>query len=299
MREWLNNGIPSIAQHLGALSSYGLKDGSANGFGLKQKVNELIEQLMIALFPEVYGPEQINSAFIENAISIRLSNIALILFDILGKLADMDEQIGFSIEGDEKEALVKAFIETLPKIRETVQSDIAAAKLGDPAAKSNMEIMLAYPCLTAISVYRIANYLWTAKVPLVPRMMTEYSHSLTGIDIHPGAQIGHSFFIDHGTGVVIGETCIIGNFVKIYQGVTLGAKSFSYDEDGMIMAIKRHPNIEDNVVIYAGATILGGDTTVGENSVIGGNVWLTKSVPAGSIVYNSTPSPVIKQVDEN
>ena len=148
--------------------------------------------------------------------------------------------------------------------------------------------------MEAITIYRMAHKLFTLGVPLIPRIMTEYAHQKTGIDIHPGATIGDYFFIDHGTGVVIGETCIIGSHVKLYQGVTLGAKSFELDEDGNpVKGVKRHPNIEDNVIIYSGATILGGDTTVGANSVIGGNVWLVSSVPAGSKVYNSTPSPTI------
>lgn len=155
--------------------------------------------------------------------------------------------------------------------------------------------MLSYPAIEVISIYRLAHEMYLMKVPLIPRIMTEYAHQLTGIDIHPGAQIGESFFIDHGTGVVIGETCFIGNNVKLYQGVTLGAKSFTLDEQGNpIKGVKRHPNIEDKVIIYAGATILGGDTVIGHDSIIGGNVWLTQSVPPYSKVYNAQPSPIIK-----
>ena len=148
--------------------------------------------------------------------------------------------------------------------------------------------------MEAISTYRLAHVLWELEVPLIPRIMTEFAHSNTGIDIHPGAKIGHHFFIDHGTGVVIGETTVIGNNVKLYQGVTLGARSFDVDEKGTLLANKRHPNIEDNVIIYSGASILGGDTTVGHDSVIGGNVWLIKSVAPYSKVYNSTPEPFIR-----
>ena len=158
--------------------------------------------------------------------------------------------------------------------------------------------MLSYPSLEAISIFRIAHLIHTCGVPIVPRIMTEYAHRNTGIDIHPGANIGDSFFIDHGTGVVIGETCTIGDNVKLYQGVTLGAKSFPLDENGNpIKGIKRHPDIEDNVVIYAGATILGGDTHIGHDSVIGGNVWLTQSVPPHSTVFNAQPSPHIKPME--
>ena len=156
--------------------------------------------------------------------------------------------------------------------------------------------MLSYPSVEAISIYRLAHELFLLEVPLIPRIMTEYAHQLTGIDIHPGASIGSSFFIDHGTGVVIGETCVIGNRVKLYQGVTLGAKSFEVDEQGNpVKGVKRHPNIEDNVVIYAGATILGGDVTIGHDSVIGGNVWLVHSVPPYTTVYNAAPKPIISQ----
>jgi len=187
----------------------------------------------------------------------------------------------------------------LPKIREKIDFDVQAAYDGDPAAKSKEEIMLSYPCFEAITTYRLAHELWNRSVPVIPRIMTEHAHSLTGIDIHPGATIGKSFFIDHGTGVVIGETTFIGDDVKIYQGVTLGAKSFLTDEKGTILAVKRHPNIEDRVIIYAHATILGGDTTVGHDSVIGGNVWLTTSVPPNSYVYNTTPEPQIKENNQN
>ncbi len=176
------------------------------------------------------------------------------------------------------------FLRSMPDLRKLLATDIRAAHEGDPAAKSFDEIIFSYPGLYAITVYRIAHNLYQQDIPLIPRIMTEYAHSHAGIDIHPGAQIGESFFIDHGTGVVIGETCIIGNNVKLYQNVTLGAKSFPLDEHGNpIKGIPRHPIIEDNVVIYAGATILG-RITIGSNSVIGGNVWLTESVPPNSKV---------------
>jgi serine O-acetyltransferase len=172
----------------------------------------------------------------------------------------------------------------LPSIREMLKGDVGAAFDGDPAAKSYEEIMISYPCITAIATYRIAHELYLKEVPLIPRIMTEYAHTKTGIDIHPGAKIGKNFFIDHGTGVVIGETTIIGDNVKIYQGVTLGALSFPKDERGKIIkGGKRHPTIEDNVIIYAEATILG-DVTIGKNAVIGGNVWIKESVPAGVAV---------------
>jgi serine O-acetyltransferase len=174
----------------------------------------------------------------------------------------------------------------LPEIRRVVQTDVQAAYTGDPAARNVEEIILAYPCVLAISLQRIAHQLYQLGVPLLPRMLTEYGHERTGVDLHPGAKIGTHFFIDHCVGVVIGETATIGNHVKLYQGVTLGAKSFEVDNAGNpVKGVKRHPNIGDHVTIYAHATILGGETHIGEHSVIGGNVWLLESVPANSIVY--------------
>jgi serine O-acetyltransferase len=193
--------------------------------------------------------------------------------------------------------VAEAFMKKLPEIRKTLQEDISAAYDGDPAAMSKIEVAMAYPGLFAITVHRVAHVLYSLNVPLLPRVMSEYAHSKTGIDIHPGASIGERFFIDHGTGVVIGETCVIGRNVKIYQGVTLGALSFPKDEKTgiLVKGIKRHPNVEDNVVIYAGATILGGDTVIGHDSEIGGNVWLMQSIPPFSRVYNKPPAPTIRQ----
>jgi serine O-acetyltransferase len=193
------------------------------------------------------------------------------------------------------EDAVNGLMNELPEIRKMLQEDIQAAYEGDPAARSAMEIVMSYPGILAVTTHRIAHSLYKHKVPLIPRVMSEHAHSRTGIDIHPGANIGPGFFIDHGTGVVIGETCNIGKHVKLYQGVTLGALSFDKDEDGhLIKGNKRHPDVEDDVIIYAGATILGGKTVIGKGAVIGGNVWLIHSVPAGSKVYNKQPSPEIK-----
>ena len=180
-------------------------------------------------------------------------------------------------------------------LRRAIRTDVEAAYQGDPAALSYEEIILAYPCVLAISLQRFAHVLYELRVPLLPRMITEFAHERTGIDIHPGAQIGTHFFIDHGTGVVIGETATIGSRVKLYQGVTLGAKSFETDSRGNpVKGVKRHPDIGDNVTIYAHATILGGDTQIGANSVVGGNVWLIESVPANSIAYFKADDLVIR-----
>jgi serine O-acetyltransferase len=186
----------------------------------------------------------------------------------------------------------------VPNLRLMLEQDVQAAFVGDPAAKHHHEIIFCYPGLEAITVYRIAHELLLLGVPLIPRMMTEYAHSKTGIDIHPGARIGPSFFIDHGTGVVIGETCDIGSHVKLYQGVTLGALSFPRDAAGnIIRGMKRHPTLEDDVVVYANATILGGDTTVGHHAVIGSNVWLTHGVQPYTVVLLEKPSLRIKSPD--
>lgn len=185
------------------------------------------------------------------------------------------------------EGVSLAFIETIPKIQEKLLKDVEAGFDGDPAAKSEEEIIFSYPGLFAIFVYRYANVLYKAEVPFIPRIMTEYAHSQTGIDINPGAEIGEYFFIDHGTGIVIGETTIIGEHVKIYQGVTLGA--LSTREGQKLAGKKRHPTIEDNVVIYANTTVLGGDTVVGKNSVIAGNTFITNSVPPNTKVATTIP----------
>lgn len=184
-----------------------------------------------------------------------------------------------------------AFLEQLPGLRKILAMDVEAAFQGDPASKSLDEVIFCYPGLEAITIYRLAHLLNELEVPLIPRMMTEWAHSRTGIDIHPGAKIGRYFFIDHGTGVVIGETTEIGDWVKIYQGVTLGALSFDADAEGrLVRGKKRHPTLEDRVVIYANATLLGGETVIGLGSVIGSSVWLTRSVAPGTTVTMESPA---------
>ncbi len=194
-----------------------------------------------------------------------------ILFDNISKILDKKET----------EKSLEIFFEKLPLIQQRLYDDARALLENDPAAKSLEEVILTYPGFFALLVHRIAHELYLLHIPIIPRLFSEYAHTKTGIDIHPGATIGNHFFLDHGTGTVIGETCIIGNNVKIYQGVTLGALYINKDNANM----KRHPTVEDNVIIYACATILGADTVIGHDSIIGGNVWLTQSVPANSIVY--------------
>ena len=250
--------------------------------GLKDQVVEWIQLVRSAMYPHIFTGERCRAELVEMQISGYLQRAALLLHDMLRTV----------MPGRDAGKIVERFYEALPGVAETLETDVQAAYDGDPAAKSHEEIMLAYPGFEAISIFRLAHCLYELNVPLLPRMMTEYAHRNTGIDIHPGAEIGRYFFIDHGTGVVIGETCTIGDHVKLYQGVTLGAKSFEVDENGNpIKGILGHPDIGSHVVIYAGATILGGQTRIGDNTTIGGNVWLTRSVPAGQTVYNNAQPP--------
>ena len=241
---------------------------------LRSQMVRLLELLRSILYPDVFDEleEEHTAADLEAMARQQLLEVLRRVYQEPPKYEDVAD----------------ALFARLPAIRETLETDIRAGYEGDPAATCPEEVMLAYPAFEAISIFRIAHELYLLKVPMLPRMMTEYAHSLTGIDIHPGATIGRSFFIDHGTGVVIGETTVIGEHVKLYQGVTLGAKSFAVQADGtLVKGNKRHPNIGNNVVIYAGATILGGDTYIGDNCVIGGNVWLTHSVEPGKRVLTA------------
>ncbi len=242
-------------------------------FRLKSQTEDFANDLFLILFDsKISVSENIN------ALANSFKEIALMI--------DQKEGVGF-------ENIWKKFLINLPDLLKQLNQDAKCIYLHDPAAKSVEEVILAYPGFFAIAVYRISHVLHMQRLPLVPRMMSEYAHRLTGIDIHPGAIIGSPFFIDHGTGVVIGESTIIKNKVKLYQGVTLGALQVSKDMQDQ----KRHPTVENNVTIYAGATILGGDTIIGENCTIGGNVWLTKSVPPDSIVYQRTDTKLKKKTD--
>lgn len=257
-----------------------------NYIGMKRAVRRAVEYLQIGMFPAFVGKDfsicqgcQDNEKCTGNPEKER---------SILAFRSASDELISALscvMTGQEALEITSKLIEKIPQVKAMLMTDIQAAYEGDPAAVSTDEIILAYPAFTAISTFRIAHELYLMKVPSIPRMMTEYAHEVTGIDINPGATIGPYFFIDHGTGVVIGETTTIGSHVKIYQNVTLGARSFDVAPDGsLVKGIKRHPDIGDNVVIYAGATILGGDTVIGADCIIGGNVWLTRSVAPGTKV---------------
>ena len=244
-------------------------------------IASICEDLLQILFPGFLETEAIESENLDKDTSELLETIFFALNKEINRslrlLGDEESQSKDSIE------LASNFLSELPKIRSLLRTDVEAAYEGDPAAQSFEEIILAYPSLEAIAVQRMAHVLYNLGIPLIPRMMTEWVHSKTGIDIHPGATIGSHFFIDHGTGVVIGETCEIGSHVKLYHGVTLGARSFQKDNAGNpIKGIKRHPNVEDYVVVYPGATILGGETVIGARSTIGANAFIMNSIDEGS-----------------
>lgn len=259
----------------------------------KRAVARITEQLLHLMFPGFFRETCLTQSSLEQSISRELEVVRDDLIREVGKSLQFelppDSSPGRSEKAEEK---VDAFLQELPRIRSLLGGDVEAAFEGDPAAKSFEEIILAYPGIEAVAVQRLAHELYRLGVALIPRMMTEWAHSRTGIDIHPGAKIGEHFFIDHGTGVVIGETCEIGDRVKIYHGVTLGARSTSGGQ--ALRDVKRHPTIEDDVTIYSGAVILGGQTRIGKGSMIGGNVFLLESVPPNSVVYYDEHSVVVR-----
>ncbi|MGB9179408.1 MAG: serine O-acetyltransferase EpsC [Pyrinomonadaceae bacterium] len=253
------------------------------------------------LFPGYIGAQGLMGDHLRTHVESRLSWLFEVLTEQISRAIDHATKIGEPCAVAEFEAsdCAVSLLSELTRLREVLASDVQAAYEGDPAATCKDEIIFSYPSIYAVMVYRIAHELHKMKVPLIPRIMTEHAHHRTGIDIHPGTQIGSRFFIDHGTGVVIGGTAIIGNNVKLYQGVTLGAFSFDKDAKGeLVRNTKRHPTIEDDVVVYAGATILGGETVIGRGSVIGGNVWLTHSVPPGTRVVQESPNLRIITADQ-
>lgn len=259
----------------------------------RAEVSDLLDDLIAVIFPGYFRGDQLDELTSRYFVGERCARILRVLERIIVRSLAVDcKGTGRGGETSMTDAAHEHAIDLLqaiPEIREIVNTDVQAALTGDPAACNSAEVIMSYPGVASIAVHRIAHHLYTRGVPLVPRMMSEIVHSRTGIDIHPGATIGRSFFIDHGTGVVIGETCRIGDRVKLYQGVTLGALSVP-KSSGLRRAEQRHPTIEDDVTVYAGATILGGDTVIGRGAVIGGNVWLTRSVPAGTTVILDSPS---------
>ncbi len=253
----------------------------------RDQVVEVIEALRSVLFPGYFGVSELTEENMRFHVGATLDRILFVLQEQIkrGLCFDCDHH-GYECPNclQKTDRITTEFLARLPRVQHILATDVRAAYNGDPAAKSTDEAIFCYPGILAVTYYRLAHELYCLEVPLIPRIITETAHSLTGIDIHPGAKIGEQFFVDHGTGVVIGETCVIGDRVRIYQGVTLGAKSFPLDKTGKPKkGIPRHPIVEDDVVIYSGATILG-RVTIGKGSVIGGNVWITRDIPPGELV---------------
>jgi len=295
LHDWMRDEARETAVKLSGINSNEVLRGAAGGFGMRQRVNALLDTVKAAMFPSLYETGAVShthlTALAEEHLYTASEQMLSIAMDLIDPMDDGPMKA---------ENITLQFMKSILPIREVLTTDLEAAYIGDPAARSVEEILLSYPSVEAVSTYRIAHELYKLGLPMVARIMSETAHAKTGIDIHPGATIGSHFFIDHGTGVVIGETCVIGNNVKLYQGVTLGAKSFELDENGNpVKGVKRHPDIEDDVVIYAGATILGGDVTVGKGSVVGGNAWITRSVPEYTMVFNPAPATNEKRVRKN
>ncbi len=254
----------------------------------RRKVIEAVECLERATYMGFYSTRELSQVNLRQHIGDHIYDAFEILVEQISRAVVYQRLRGGAPTAEDvawSERATLCSLSRLPEVRSVLATDVDAAYAGDPAAGSIEEIIFSYPAIKAISIYRLAHEFYECRVPLIPRIMTEYAHSQTGIDINPGAKVGRGFFIDHGTGVVVGETSVIGDNVKLYQGVTLGALSVStrsYDADGR--PIKRHPTLEDDVTIYSGATILGGHTVIGKGSTVGGNVWLTESVAAGSRV---------------
>ena len=303
-QDWVGKGLPKLVDEI--IVNYqkfgGMDHLEGKDLPAKKVVIEVLEDLLTILFPGYLGNTEITKSNIKYHLGTKLNSVYIRLTDevekslkyICRKISECPQDVC------QKRAhiVVRELLEKLPEIRSMLSGDIEAAYSGDPAAVSTEEVILSYPCVLAITTYRIAHELYIRCIPLIPRIMSEQMHSLTGIDIHPGAKIGKNFFIDHGTGVVIGETAEIGNNVKLYQGVTLGALSFPKDEKGnIIKGRKRHPTIGNNVVIYSGATLLGPDAVIGDNVVIGGNVWITGPVASGTKI--TIASPELKYKKEN
>lgn len=268
------------------LASYervgGLNNKDAHNMPSKRAIGQICEDLLQLLFPGFHDDDAVHHGSLADLTVERMARVVARLTDQVRKsvrIGDPHKPTGRT------PPIMEKFCQSLPEVRDLLREDIDAAFEGDPAALRPEEIILSYPFIEAVSIQRLAHRLHQFGAPLIPRMMTEWAHSRTGIDIHPGASIGSRFFIDHGTGVVVGETCRIGNRVKLYHGVTLGARSFARDESGNIVkGGKRHPDVQDNVTIYPNSTILGGETVIGANSTIGANVFLMQSVPPNSLV---------------
>jgi len=298
---FLHREIRSIVQNV--IKSYG-KTGRVDHIGARpipsrESVVRILDDLYAIIYPGYFGEQNIQPSELQFIVGNRMLRLAHELSDQIAKsfrheCKRQHKKCDECRSRAQRETI--KFLKKIPRLRKLLAMDVEAAYEGDPAAKSHEEIIFSYPGLRAVTIYRIAHELYIQGVPLLPRIMTEYAHSVTGIDIHPGAKIGHHFFIDHGTGVVIGETTEIGNNVRIYQGVTLGALSVPHGAGaGLLRGKKRHPTIKDDVIIYSGATLLGGNTVIGKGAVIGGNVWITESIPANTKVILETPKLRFKE----
>ena len=292
---WSERSLPKISDRLMAayVSCNDLQHLEGRDLPSKQRTIGILNDIMAILFPNLLGDSSLTKSNIWYFLGGTLHSLRTRLEEEIAKslkhVCLKEEECPTDICKERAQKVAEELVECLPEIKRRLSCDIQAAYDGDPAAKSLEEIILSYPCIYAIATYRIAHELYGRQVPLIPRMMSEHAHSLTGIDIHPGAKIGDNFFIDHGTGVVIGETTEIGNNVRIYQGVTLGGQSLPREEVSKLRGKKRHPTIEDDVIIYSGATILGGRTVIGKGAVIGGNVWITSPIPPNTTVTMATP----------
>ena len=293
---WSETGLPLLVDEI--IRNYetfgGMDHLEGKDLPSKKVVIEVLEDLLTMFFPGYLGKTGITKSNIKYFLGNTLTSVYTRLTGEVDKslkyICRKIKECPEDICQKRAQVVVKELLEKIPEIRSLLSGDIEAAYNGDPAALSTEEVIISYPCVLAVTTYRIAHELYLRGVPLIPRIMSEYIHSQTGIDIHPGAKIGKNFFIDHGTGVVIGETAEIGDNVKIYQGVTLGALSFPKDEKGhIIRGRKRHPTVGNNVVIYSGATLLGADAIVGNNVVIGGNVWITSRVASGTKITIAPP----------
>lgn len=304
VKKWINNDIPLLADTLEAHILATSHVETAEGLNVtgRAAVYALLDDILSILFPGAYSAESIENCELNCYLAEKMRYIYRWLtkriMEVLHCYCSHTSCETCTCKA-KAETISCSFMNQIPEIRTKLVADIQSGYDGDPSAKSQQEIILSYPYVEAVATHRVAHALYCLDVPVLPRIMAERAHSRTGIDIHPGARIGKGFFIDHGTGVVIGETCRIGEKVTMYHGVTLGAFS-PYDREGnRFKGKKRHPDIENNVIIYSGAVILGGDTVIGEGSVIGGNAWITESVAPRSVVYNKFETIVQQTHNQN
>ena len=297
--KWIYEDLPSVANSLEekVLSAYKNENDRSITISGRNNLYKILDEILSVLFPLTHSPAPIESGKMNEYLTRKLENISRELssqiYEFLVFHRSEKCEAGCTCEQKAVNASIE-LVKSLPEIREMLIADIKSGHDGDPASKSYHEIILSYPYVEAVATYRVAHKLYELEVPVIPRAMTERAHSKTGIDIHPGARIGSGFFIDHGTGVVIGETCVIGKNVTIYHGVTLGAFSPYDRQNNKFQGKKRHPDVEDDVIIYAGAVILGGETVIGKGSIIGGNSLITKSVAPNTLAYSERQEIVSK-----